>query len=297
VAIVVPEHFERSAPLSLPEYRKDIRDNLAQAYIAAREADLPVLFVRELDGLGGGVKLYILPSAKLITAPTVGRLLERAEKGAVVYLSYFAGSTVTQRGSWVPWLDQTFGVRQQLRYGLADTVEASEVTFTFAEDFGQLSAGMQLSFHVAGTEGSRAFVPVEAAGARVLATDDRGHPALLERKIGQGAMVLCTYPIEHMAARTPHANPESTWRLYAELATAAGVALPLGVSDPRVMVGRLRCADDELAIVMNMSAQQMEAKLVVQDGASYGRKGAVPQAPLGSVVLPPFEVEVLARLH
>ena len=106
------------------------------------------------------------------------------------------------------------------------------------EDVGDLSTGTELRFHVSGNEGSRAFLPLEPAGARILAVDRLGRPALLERRLGRGAMVLCTYPIEHMAASTPRANPENTWRLYGALAQAAGIALPLSVSDPRVMVAR-----------------------------------------------------------
>jgi endo-1,4-beta-mannosidase len=296
VAIVVPEHFERTAPFSTPDYRKDIRDTLAQAYIAAREADLPAVFVRERDGIGSGARLYLLPSTKLITAPTIDHLVSLAEHGATVYLSYFVGSTLAQRGSWVPWLNETFGVRQRLRYGLADTIEQDVVTFTFVQDLGGLSRGSQLGFHVSGSEGSRAFLPVEPDGATVLAVDDQQRPALLERRVGDGAMVLCTYPVEHMAARTPHANPESTWRLYAELARAAGVVLPLTVQDPRVMVGRLRSGQKEVALVMNMSAEPLEAQLETHEGAGYGRNGAGPKLPLQLLVLPPFEVEVLTRL-
>ena len=51
VAIVVPEHFERELPFTEPEYRQDIRDNLLQSYIAARESDLPVELQRERDGI------------------------------------------------------------------------------------------------------------------------------------------------------------------------------------------------------------------------------------------------------
>ncbi len=296
VAIVVPEHFERTAPLSTPDYRQDIRDTLAQSYIGAREADLPVGFVRERDGIESSAKLYLLPSTKLITAPTMGHLLSLAEHGATVYLSYFAGSTLRQRGPWVPWINETFGVRHKLRYGLADTVEQDNVVFTFVEDLGELSAGTRLSFRVAGSEGSRAFLPLEPDGAKVLAIDDQGRPALLERRVGEGAMVLGTYPLEHMASRAPHANPEDTWRLYSELARAAGVVLPLTVHDPRVIVGRLKCPKGEVALVINMSADELEAKLETRDGATYAKKGPGTSLPLELVVLPPFEVAVLSRL-
>ena len=296
VAIVVPEHFERTAPFSTPDYRKDVRDTLAQSYIAAREADLPVGFVRERDGIGNSAKLYLLPSTKLITAPTVGDLVSLAEAGATVYHSYFAGSTLAQRGSWVPWLDETFGVSHKLRYGLTDSVEKDKITFTFVEDLGELSTGTEMNFHVAGSEGSRAFLPVEPRGATVIAVDDEGRPALLRRRVGRGAMVLCTYPIEHMASRTPHANPEDSWRLYSELARAAGVVLPLRAADPRVMVGRLQSGQDEIALVINLSAEPLEVKLEPLDGIAYGRNGASLGAPLEVLRLPPFGVEVLKRL-
>ena len=297
VAILVPEQFERTAPYSTPDYRTDLRGILGQAYIAAREADLPVGFVRERDGLGTGVKLYLLPSAKLLTAPAVGDLVSAAEKGATVYLSYFAGSSLTQRGSWVPWLDETFAVRHHLRYGLADTVEDDHVVFTFVEDVGELSTGTELSFHVSGNEGSRAFLPLEPAGATTLAVDGSGRPALLERRVGRGAMVLCTYPIEHMAAITPHANPEDTWQLYGALASTAGVILPLTVNDPRVSVGCLKSAGGDIALVSNMSAERLEVKLVTANGSSCQRYGAGPSSPVEVLVLPPFEIEALALLE
>jgi hypothetical protein len=110
-------------------------------------------------------------------------------------------------------------------------------------------------------------------------------------------MVLCTYPIEHMAARTRHANPESTWRLYGALAQAAGITLPLSVSDPRVMVGGLRSAGRQIALLVNMSHEQLEVKLVTRGGSSYGKYGEDSRSPVEVLVLPPFEVEVLALLE
>ena len=296
VAIVVPEHFERVLYFTTVDYRKDIRDNLLQAYIAAREADLPVTFVRELDGLGGAAKLFLLPSAKLLMAPSAGHLVELAEGGATVYLSYFAGSAPSQIGPWVPWLGELFGIRHQLRYGLVDPIEDDEVVFSLVEAVGDLTRGDELRFRVAGTESSRAFLPVEPAGATVLAVDGHGRPALLRRKVGDGAMVLCTYPIEHMAARAPRVNPESTWRLYSALATSAGVDRPLTVRDPRVITGRLRTPVGELAVLVNASPDQVEVTLTTIGAAKYGRRRAEPGKALSQLTLPPFEVEVLARL-
>ena len=296
VAIVVPEHLEQALVFTTVDYRKDIRDNLRQAYIAAREADLPVSLVRERDGLGQGAKLFLLPSAKLLMAPTARRLVELAEGGATVYLSYFAGSAPSQIGPWVPWLGELFGIRHHLRYGLVDPVEDDEVVFSFVEALGDLAAGDELGFKVAGSESARAFLPVEAAGATVLALDGHGRPALVRRRVGAGAMVLCTYPTEHMAARAPRVNPESTWRLYSALACAAGVDRPLTVPDPRVITGRLRTPEGELAVLVNASPDQLEASLTTAGAASYGRRAAGPDEALSQLTLPPFEVEVLSRL-
>jgi endo-1,4-beta-mannosidase len=296
VAIVVPEHFERTVPFSSATARADMHDNMLQSYIAAREADLPVALVRERDGVGEDAKLLLLPSAKLLTAPGVDRLVELAERGATVYLSYFAGSTSKQRGSWIPSLGEIFGVRPQIRYGLVDPVEDEEVTFTFTEDFGDIAAGERIGFRAAGNESARSFLPVEPVGAAVLAVDGHGRPALLSRRVGAGAVVLCTYPVEHMAARTPRVNPESTWRLYAALAADAGVQRPLAASDPRVITARLRAGSREVVVLVNTSAQQVEAALVTTGSASYGRREPAPGEALKRLVLPPFEVEIISRL-
>ena len=296
VAIVVPEHFERTAPFSSPAARTDMRDNMLQSYIAAREADLPVSLVRERDGVGDGAKLLLLPSTKLLTAPTVDRLVELAERGATVYLSYFAGSTSVQRGSWIPSLGEIFGAQPQSWYGLVDPIEDNELTLTFTADLGDIAAGERVSFSVAGNDSARSFLPVEPAGATVLAVDGHGRPALLRRRIGSGSMVLCTYPVEHMAARTPRVNPESTWRLYAALAEVAGVQRPVTASDPRVMTGLLRTGDGEVAVLVNTSAQPVEVRLVTTGTATYGHPHTAPGEALRQFTLPPFEVEILSRL-
>jgi endo-1,4-beta-mannosidase len=311
VAIVVPEHFERTVPFSSQAARTDMRDNMLQSYIAAREADLPIAFARERDGLGEDARLLLLPSTKLLTAPAVDRLAGLAERGATVYLSWFAGSTPVQRGSWIPSLGEVFGVRPQTSYGLVDPIEDDEVTFTFTADFGDIVAGERVGFSVAGNESARSFLPVEPADATVLAVDDHGRPALLSRRVGTGSLVLCCYPLEHMAARTPRVNPEGTWRLYAALAVAAGVQRPLAASDPRVVTGRLRTGAGEIAVLVNASAQHVKTDLVTTGSASYGRREAAPGevlpgetvpaevAPveaLRQLVLPPFEVEILSRL-
>ncbi len=283
VALVVPEHFERVLPFTTPAYRRDLRADLLQSYVVCREADLPVEVVRERDGLAASADLYLVPSAKLLTAPGLARLGDLARGGATVYVSYFAGSTPVQRGPWLTWLDELFGVRHRLRYGLVDPIEDDEVAFELVEELGDLPAGARLSFPVAGEPSARSYLPVDPLDARVVAVDGHGRPALLRRALGSGATVLCTYPLEHMAARTPWANPEDTWRLYSALAEAAGVARPVRVDDPRVLVGRLWGRTAETVLFVNCSDAPVEAEPIVASGARL-RLGADP------LVLEPFGV-------
>ena len=284
-AIVVPEHFERVLPFTAPAFRQDIRDDLLQSYIAAREADLPVRLARERDGLPAGARLVLAPCAKLLTAPGIDRLRELATAGATVYLSYFAGSTPNQRGPWLAWLDELFGVRHGLRYGLVDPIDDDEVVFELVEDHGDLEAGTRLVFHAAGEASALGYLPVVAAGAEVVAVDGHGRPALLRHPLGAGSTVLCTYPLEHMAARTPRVNPEATWRIYSALASAAGVRRPIRVDDPRVLVGRLRAGRGERVLFVNCSADSIVAEPLAEEGYDLELSGPLPLDPFGVVVI------------
>jgi endo-1,4-beta-mannosidase len=288
VALVVPEHFERVLPFTHEAYRRDLGDGLLQAYVAAREADLPVELLRERDGLPDTARLYLVPSAKLLTAPGLDRLRALASAGATVYVSYFAGSTADQRGPWLSWLDEIFGIRHRLRYGLVDPIEDDEVVLELVEDLGDLAAGSRLSFRVAGEPAARSHLPVESVGAEVVAVDGRGRPALLRHTLGEGCTIFCTYPLEHMAARTPRANPEDTWRLYDALATAAGVARPVRVADPRVLVGRLGGRDVETVLFVNVSGDAVLAEPVLADGVEL-------QPSVGPFALAPYGVAVARR--
>ena len=288
VALVVPEHFERVLPFTSPEYRQDLRDNLFQAYVVAREADLPVQLHREVDGLPATARLYLAPCAKLLTAPGLERLRDLARAGSTVYLSYFAGSTAGQRGPWLAWLDEIFGVRHRLRPGLVDPIEDNNVAFEFVQDLGDIEAGTKLSFPVAGEASARSYLPVDPVGADVLAVDGHGRPALLRHRLGAGRTVLCTYPLEHMAARTPSANPESTWRVYSALAAVAGVSRPVRVADPRVLVGRLHAGDSETVLFVNTSGEAVEAEPLVRDDAGLPPAG-------GPLALGPFGVAAIRR--
>ncbi len=338
IALLVPSYLENQYPFTAADDALSIVDTFRQAYVAAREADLPVALVREANALlwqpaqepelirgvgrGGGLYartvtdplelaageidpkalgpglprdalLYLVPSVKQLTAPTWRELGEIVRGGATVYCSYFVGTHKNQRGPWWPDLDGTFGVKKQLRYGLVNRIEDDRVKFRFERAFGSIRTGEILEFNVAGNENSRSFLPVEPNGAAVIARDARGRPALLEYCVGTGRWVLCTYPIEHMAAQTAAVNPEPTWRLYAALAEVAGVAPEVRVDDPRVIVGEMVHDDGRcFTWFINASDAAQSCEPIVARGTLHELEQGQPRR---RVDLEPFGVLVLER--
>ncbi len=290
-ALIVPSYLEGAFPFTEAEDRTYLFTMLRQAYIAAKEADLPLGLTRERDGIAEDCRLYLLPSAKQLTAPS-WHLLERlASGGAVVYASYSHGTHGSQRGPWYAHLNAMFGVEHQLRYGMVDPIEGDRVTLTFERRFGTIAEGTTLTFPVAGTDHSRAYLPVRPRGAEVVAVDERGRPALLRRQVGSGSVVLCTYPIEHFAAATPRINPEPTYRLYDALAELAGVRRPVIVDDPRVAADTLRHRDGRrFVFLVSQAGEPLSVEPVVASGHLTELGG---KTPVRAVELAPYDARIL----
>lgn len=267
VALVVPEHLDTVLPFVPEAARRAARDGLFQAYVAAREADLAVGLRRERDGLAAGPACFLVPSQKALTVPGTERLADLAAGGALVYLSAFMGGTPDQRGPWVHPLEAVFGVRHHLRYGLVEPIAGDRVRVELVARFGDLRPGDVLEAAVGGSPSARSFLPVTPDGAEVLALDGQGRPALLRHRLGRGQAVLCTYPLEHLAARTPAVNPEATARLYQAIAVEAGARPPVRVADPRVSVGRLEVGGSGLAVVANLTGEDLDARIDTAPGA------------------------------
>lgn len=313
IALVVSSYLENQYEFTYPDDAAAVFDNTRQAYVAAREADLPVAVIREADGLadkqarpGVGLpidgKLYLLPSFKQLTAPTWRQLLELAEAGATVYCSYFMGTHPIQRGPWWPRLDETFGVTKQLTYGLTNAIEDDELRVRFVTEFGDIEAGEELVFAVGGTVNSRSYLPVvptsaDEGGAEVIAVDAHERPVLLRKRAGQGWLVLSTYPLEHMAAVTPRVNPEPTARLYAALAAEAGVTPEVRVDDPRVLVATMVHDDGrQFAWFVSESAETLQVNPILSGALSHAKLTSLNGTPQSSFALAPYAVAVIEIL-
>lgn len=292
-ALVVPAYLETGEPLTTQESERTyVFDCLEQSFLAAREADLSVRLLREVDGIDAGASLYLVPSTKALTAPTWRRLAELARAGATVYLSYGLGESAFQRGPWWSGTAELFGVRHRLTYGLAEPVEDEVVAWRFEHSLGGIAVGETLTFPAAGGVNARTVLPVDATSAEVLARDNHGRIALCRNKVGDGYAVLSTYPIEYFAAARGNANPEDTWRLYDALAAEAGVRRPVHVQDPGVLVdGLVGPTGERFAWLVSQSDRPVIAALGVADGSP-----ATPLDqgdPVDKVTIPPYGVVVL----
>ena len=290
-ALVVTSYFDTLYPFTRPEDRSTAQTTLRQAWVSARLADAPPALTRESDGLAEGARLYLVPSVKQLLAPTWYALEQRARDGATVYVSYSAGSHDEQRGPWYAHLNELFGVRHQLEYGLVNPIEDDEIVLTLTRPFGGLDEGARLTFRAAGDASGRVFLPVVPAGAQVLATDAHGRPALLQREVGAGSVVFSTYPLEQMAAGTPRVNPEATSTLYGALAAHAGVRRPVTVDDAAVSVDRLEHEDGRSFVwLVSQSGEERAVKPALPlGGALFELDGSA----LTSLTLPPYGVRVL----
>jgi endo-1,4-beta-mannosidase len=271
-ALVVPAYLDTAFPFTAPADRVYVARTLAQAYVSARLADLPAALARESSGLDApgspGARLYIAPSVKQLLAPTAGALERLAADGSCVYVSYSPGESTWHRGPSYGRLNELFGVTHHLDVGMGNPIEDDVAEFTLDRDFGGLARGTTLAFRVAGNEHSRSFLPVvPAAGTEVIATDGHGRPALLLRRTGRGSLVLCTYPVEYMAALTPQVNPDHTVTLYDALAVHAGVRRAVTVDDPRVACDTLvRDDGTRFAVLVSHADEQLTVKPALEPG-------------------------------
>lgn len=293
-ALVVSSYLDGDVPFTEPLDRQLVVGAVEQAHVAARESGLRPGFVREADGIANGYGLYLVPSTKQLTGPSWLRLGELAKEGAVVYVSYCAGEGTVQRGPWWTATEQLFGVRNRLVYGLVEPIEDEVVTLTFERPLGSISAGESLRLAVAGGPDARSYLPVEVTDGEVVARDVHGRPSVVTKRHGDGLMVLCTYPLEHMARCRPRINPEDTWRLYAALAALADVRYDVVVDDPRVLVDGLVHADGRRFVwLVSESDEPVTARPSTPAGMCL--RPVLPDGvdPSGAVVLSPYGVKVM----
>jgi endo-1,4-beta-mannosidase len=296
-ALIVSSYLDTQYPFTSPDTHQAAARSLQQGYVAARLADLPPRLTRETTGIEDGARLYLAPSVKQFLAPTAARLEELASAdGATVYVSYCAGDVPWHRGPSYGNMNELFGIRHQLDVGVGEPIEDDIVRLTFTRDFGGLARGTTLEFKAAGNEHARAYLPLTPTTAEVIATDAHGRPALLRRQAGRGSLILCSYPLEYMAALTPRVNPDATVALYGALATHAGVRRPIAVDDPRIACDVLVHADGtRFAVLASHADENLTLKPVLP--RSERLADLDDELAADTVTLGPFEIKVLKILE
>ena len=179
-------------------------------------ADLRPALARESEGIPE-VDLVIVPSSKALLGTTISTLVARAEAGAHVYVSWFAGVNANQRG----------------------------------------------------------------------------RPALVRRRVGTGAIYLGAYPVEYYGAvrRNAH-DDDQVHRLYAALATEAGIVADVHVNDPHVAVDELRHDDGtRYTWLISTNPEPLVVEPVVI-GASRLEDVLTGEDLTTACALPPFGVRV-----
>jgi endo-1,4-beta-mannosidase len=293
VALIVPSYLDTVYPFTFDEDRTYLAEVLRQAYVSARLGDLAPALARESSGIGADARLYLVPSAKQLLTPTWHQLEALAEAGAVVYVSYSPGAHPVHAGPWYARLNGMFGVEHQLGYGAPARAEGEQVTLTMVADFGTLAPGTQLRFAGPGGGPSHSYLPVRPDGAEVLAVDAHDRPALLRRRAGAGALILCTYPVEYMAAVTPDANPDAATTLYDALARYARARRPVTVDDPRVAADVLVRADGaRFAWLVSHAAEPVTVKPQLGPGSRLCDLDGTPASE--TLTLAPYGVGVFA---
>lgn len=260
-AIMVPEHLYRDFPFhNLP--RLDEGRALAEAFVLAKGASMPVTFVREGEELKG-FKLIIVPSISRLKTTTWRGLLDWVEGGGTLYYSsarYLNSPHMSATHLW----EELFGVRPSLRAGSPGLpVEGGELKLV--EDLPPLRKGDSFKFEATPALAVRRIgrYDFELSGARLIATY-RGGMGLTVFEVGEGRALLSPHPLELMLAWHPRPDRvgQGYHRLYSALANLAGLRPLFYCEDPRVEVEYLESGDGYLLALINHSYEAVTATVV-----------------------------------
>ena len=261
-AILVPYYMYEDRPGHRIDRLRSYR-LLEEAFTLAKMAGLNPDFVRDVERLSG-YRLALLPGGFRLKSPEWERLEAWVAGGGTLYVSYVG----TVGGIYAPNFERLFGCRHRLRYGQLEQPEEPTVTLRFQARLGGIEAGDELTLPRGPLGRESAYLPVEPAGAEVVAVDGRGRPALLRHRLGSGRVILSAYPVEFMLLNTPDANLQTeAHRLYRALAEEAGVRLRFAGACPQLELAALTSPEGE-ALLAVINHAHRPAQCTVQDTAT-----------------------------
>jgi endo-1,4-beta-mannosidase len=221
--------------------------SLLNTFILARRAGLKVDMPREYAEWQSHPML-LLPSPLTATERNLthvhtafwDEVHEYVLNGGIVYISLCADAAI-------PEMNRLFGV------SLADHASVGDVSITFVEQFGDITAGTV--FHYPANPANPRHWPatLDVTDGQIIATDQDGRPALVVHSLGKGKTLVCAFPLETYLAELPSAfeRPEETHKIYQGLMQWAELT-PLFAADvPGVEVAGLSGSERGYAIIAN----------------------------------------------
>jgi hypothetical protein len=278
VALLRPSYYETEYPFSW-EDREQGKRTLFQAYVLACQAGLDPAVIGEDDPLDG-YALILCPATQKLRTPTWLALREAARAGATVYWSYLSGDYAFHQGAWCPIFPELTGLRHRLRYGC----------FDLPPERVQLKGPLSLSAPTGIGHSAAPFplsrLPIELHGARALAFDGEGRPALTAHTLGRGQVIFLAYPWERYLSLLPDGSSREGHRLYRLLADEARLEPRYPTRHPDVQSRVLEAGADEWVLVQHRgwtahvddaTEVPREAEIVYERAAppgGFGEKGA-----------------------
>lgn len=281
-AVLIPN--ERYAPLPNLAGLYDPRACL-QAYIAAKQAHVPVAIARETDEFAA-YSVLIVPSTFELEAASWERLAAFVQGGGSLVLSYGGGDAH-------PAIREIFGVEF---LGDGGGRERLSCRVAQADVLGALRS-FDASLEVPN------FALLGHGGATVVATDSKGSPLLTLNQLGQGRAIYMAAPIERALAQgDPYASPVPVTAMlqtvYGAVARAAGCGAPVECDAPQVETALFLGDEDDILVLLNHTADKvtagfsLERPVVAIADVRGGQPVAVgdttfgvPVAPNGAVAL------------
>ncbi len=219
------------------------------AFISLRRAGLKVGMPRELDEWYNFPSVF-LPSPLTSTESDMvhvhtlfwGKAKEYVRNGGTLYASLSADAAI-------PGMAELFGAY------MIDHDPMEEIILTFGKSFGDFNKGDVLKYGVSISNPKHWGVTLEVTDGEVIATDQKGRPALVSNAIGSGKTLLCAFPLEAIAATTPSAFEarEQTWRVYRALAENANLHAAFWTLSPCVEAGTLTGGGRGYTVLANHS--------------------------------------------
>ncbi len=137
-----------------------------------------------------------LPALKRLSAPFFEKILDHVESGGVLYASF-------ANDHWIVDLDETLGLKSNLRFGLPDFYPEETITISSPTSWGAVGdSKITLQLGSARTQRAMAYLPAKTDGAEVLLEDAVGRPLLVRKVRGAGSIYFSLFPFEMLMMQT-----------------------------------------------------------------------------------------------